>query len=168
MSVLERGTGKRLFPSWRELLERAAKRLEEEQKPAIGGLVRSLLAINEPDYLYAAKQARDHLGPVWFKFLEEQLDHLRERVVDEASLDLARSIWGLGSRLLVTTNYDRVLHWSCPQQSDLQSWDIEAPVEQVAALRDGVRRSTVWHLHGYIDNAADLILTPVWIPSSLS
>ncbi len=160
MSVLERKTGKRLFPSWRELLERAAKRLDEERKSTYGTIVRSLLAADEPDYLYVAKQARDHLGSVWFEFLKEQLDHLRERIVDEASLDLARSVWGLGSQLLVTTNYDRVLHWACPQQSDLQSWDIEAPAEQVAAMRDGLRRSTVWHLHGCIDNATGMILTP--------
>src|SRR5215510_1374311 len=120
MSVLERETGKRLFPSWRELLERAAKRLDEERKSTYGTIVRSLLAADEPDYLYVTKQARDHLRSVWFEFLKEQLDHLRKRIVDEASLDLARSVWGLSSQLLVTTNYDRVLHWACPQQSDLQ------------------------------------------------
>jgi hypothetical protein len=31
MNVLDRGTGARLFPGWRELLEQSAKRLEEEE-----------------------------------------------------------------------------------------------------------------------------------------
>lgn len=96
MSVLERETGKPLFPSWSELLKRAAKRLEDEQKSSYAGLVRHLLAIEKPDYLDAARRAREGLGAVWFAFLKEQLDHSQERV-DETSLALARSIWKLGA-----------------------------------------------------------------------
>jgi hypothetical protein len=56
---------------------------------------------------------------------------------------------------------NRVLQWACPDRADFRVWDIEAKVEQIAAIREGnVRRPTVWHLHGQIDNAADMILTP--------
>jgi len=38
---------------------------------------------------------------------------------------------------------------------------INAPAEQAEYLRRGeLRAPTVWHLHGHIDNAAELILTP--------
>jgi len=141
------------------LLERAVQRLEEEQKGPHARLVRSLLEIEKPDYLEAARRARDGLGAVWVEFLKAQLDLPRERADDE-SLNLARAVWKLGSQLLVTTNYERVLHWACPQPSDCRSWDIEAPAEQVEALRTGVRHSTIWDLHGRIENAANLILTP--------
>jgi hypothetical protein len=87
-----------------------------------------------------------------------------DRTADEAdpdSLNLNRLIWTVGSNLVVTTNYDRALQWACPERSDFRVWDIEAKVEQIAAIRDGnVRRPTVWHLHGQIDNAANMILTP--------
>ena len=159
MAVKQRGTLEPLFPSWKALLQRAAARLDAEQKANYANLVRAHLDLDEPDYLEAAKYARKALGPVWFDFLKEQLDHRRERADDE-SLRLAEAIWKLGSSLLITTNYDRVLHWTCPQRDDLSMWDIEAPAEQGEALREGLTRPTVWHLHGYINNAANLILTP--------
>src|SRR5712691_10324440 len=160
MAVRNKETDSHLFPSWKQLLERAAQRLEEEQKEAESQLVRSLLAIAKPDYLEAARRARDGLGgAVWVEFLKEQLDRPWERVND-GSLSLARAIWKLGSQLLITTNYDRVLHWACSQPNDYRSWDIEAPAEQVGALRTGVQHPTIWYLHGRIDNAANLILTP--------
>ena len=90
--------GKRLFPSWKELLLRGAGRLEREQKPQHAQLVRSLLEIDPPEYLDAARRLREQLGPIWFDFLEEQIDVTPERV-DPASLALARGVWELGSRL---------------------------------------------------------------------
>jgi hypothetical protein len=160
MAVRNKETDAPLFPSWKQLLERAAQRLEEEQKRADAQLVRSLLAIAKLDYLEAARRARDGLGgAVWVEFLKEQLDRPWEHVDDE-SLSLARAVWKLGSQLVITTNYDRVLHLACPQPNDLRSWDIEAPAEQVGALRTGVQHPTIWYLHGCIDNATSLILTP--------
>lgn len=159
LEVKSKETGDRLFPSWAQLLENATKKLEKEQKHNHASLVRSLLKIDKPDYLEAARRAREGLGAVWFDFLKEQLDHPREHAKDE-NLNLPKAVWELGSRLIITTNFDRVLHWTCPQRDDLCTWDMEAPAEQVTALRDGVQRPTIWHLHGYIDNAANLILTP--------
>ena len=110
MAVRNKETDAPLFPSWKQLLERAAQRLEEEQKKAESQVVRGLLAITKPDYLDAARRARDGLGgAVWVEFLKEQLDPPWECVNDE-SLSLARAVWKLGSQLVITTNYDRVLH----------------------------------------------------------
>jgi len=160
MAVRDRATGQPFFPSWRELLERAAARLDKEQKAKYGNAVRGLLGLDKADeYLEAAKRAREGLGSSWYDFLKEHLNPPRQSIDDE-SLELARSIWGLGSQLVVTTNYDRVLHWACPQHDDLSYWEIEAPAEQVEALRRQTQRPVVWHLHGFIDNAANLILTP--------
>jgi hypothetical protein len=70
MAVLERESGSRLFPSWKELLERAADRLEGEKNPSYANLVRSLLAIGKPDYLDAARRAGEGLGPSGLRFCE--------------------------------------------------------------------------------------------------
>jgi len=159
MAVLDRQTQKRLFPSWATLLKRAANYLREQKKHPHALLVESLLGKDPPQYLQAAKRAREALGPLWCRFLKEQLGHRRTQA-DDKSLDLARAIWGLGSCLVITTNYDRVLHWAWPPNEDFSFWDIDAPAEQAAALREGVRSPTLWYLHGHIDNAARLILTP--------
>lgn len=159
METKSKSTGEPLFPSWRRMLERAAERLGRENKASYGNLVRSLIEIDSPNFLQAAKYAKDGLGPIWFDFLKEQFDHRREMAADE-TLDLARAVWTLGSNLVVTTNYERVLRWTCPEQEDVGLWSIEAPAEQAAALRDGLRRPVIWHLHGHIDDAANIILTP--------
>lgn len=149
----------RLFPSWAGLLEMAAKRLEDDQATGDAMAVRGALTKKLPNYMEAARNAYDGLGPVWFEVLRKALDPPRNSASD-ASLALARAIWELGSKLIVTTNYDRVLHWTAPERDDLRFWDISAPAELVKLLRDSVEFPTIWHLHGYIANATGLILTP--------
>lgn len=158
--AVERAGGGRIFPSWKQLLLDGAARLEREGKNA--NVVRALLEDDEPDYLQAAQKLRDKLGPLWDAFLKDEIDISRVAVAD-GSLELARAVWRLGSRLVITTNYDQVLEWACPEgwRDDLRIWDVNAPAEQAEYLRRGeVRTPTVWHLHGHIDNAAGLILTP--------
>lgn len=58
MAVKKQGTNERLFPSWKELLMRAADRLEKEQKSPYARAISGLLEISPPDYLDAAKRAR--------------------------------------------------------------------------------------------------------------
>jgi len=159
MSVLDRASRKAVFPSWRQLLLDAADRLEAETKQDEAELVRSLLRVKPPDILQAASRARAALGAVWYDFLKDNLD-VQFQTIDPSSLELARHVWTLGSHLIITTNYDEVLEWACPRQNDLQSWDIEAPVEQAFSLRESLQRPVIWHLHGRISNAANLILSP--------
>ena len=155
--AVKRRDGTPLFPSWRELLLRGADRLEDEGKSA--AMVRELVE-EDGDYLAAAKRLRDKLGASWSRFLKEQLVVPRSEV-DDNSLALASAVWRLGGRLILTTNYDHVLRWACPEAEDLAEWDIEAVDELAHLLRDTMtRRPTVWHLHGRIDNTANLVLTP--------
>jgi tetratricopeptide (TPR) repeat protein len=159
MAVNHRQTGKTLFPSWKSLLLAAADRLEEENKRPDANIVRGFLQRENPNYLEAAKNAREGLGSIWFEFLKDQIDLPRGDVFD-SSLDLARAVWQLGNQLVITTNYDRVLRWACAQADDIQEWDIEAPAEQAHFLGQRLNRPTVWHLHGQIGNKTGLILTP--------
>jgi tetratricopeptide (TPR) repeat protein len=156
MNVLDRETGARLFPSWRGLLEQSVKRLEEEENIRHADAVRALLNLDK-DYLEVAQLAREGLGEaIWYRFLKEQLDYSRERAKPE-SLRLAEAVWKLNSQLIITTNYDDVLRWASP--SDPVVWDREAPAEMAAFLRSATERPTIWHLHGYIQNASKIILT---------
>jgi len=157
MAVQRIGTGKPLFPSWKQLLEHAAARLQEEGKSKEGAVIQALLESDQPDFLYAAKRAREGLGPVWFQFLKDEIDAGRPQV-EEASLGLARGVWSLGSKLVLTTNYDRVLEWASPEETS--SWIIQATAEQAHLLQGRLNRRTVWHLHGFIDDVASLILSP--------
>jgi tetratricopeptide (TPR) repeat protein len=159
MSVRVRGGGP-LFPSWREMLEKAVLRLEAEGNEGHAGLVRNFLNLKSPNYLEAARYACEGMGEsVWFDFLKGQLDKSPKSATTE-SLELAKAVWNLGSRLVITTNFDRVMHWASPQQGGPVSWDIQASAEQATLLRGDLSNQTVWHLHGQIHNATKLILTP--------
>lgn len=150
-------SGQPLFPTWRGLLLAAADRLRAEGLTKKADRVQADVA--DDDYLHAAELARDALGPLWFDFLKAQLDppfdHARP-----ATLDLARAVWSLGSPLVVTTNYDKVLRWASPQPHDLRHWTVSDRANLVDIQRDSVAQPAVWHLHGFIDRPEEIILTP--------
>lgn len=155
-----------LFPSWVELLQRAADALEGNSLRGPASIVRGMLESNPPEYLDAAKRAKEKLGARWTDLLLEQFGHEHGAALPE-SLELARSIWNLGSKLVITTNYDHVLRWACPSPMGHTAWGTN-PKAELAKLHQGLnvgpgqwpKRPTVWHLHGHIDTAAELILAP--------
>ncbi|AUX32264.1 MULTISPECIES: SIR2 family protein [Sorangium] len=159
MAVRRASDGSSLFPSWPALLSAAAARLEEEGRNKDAALVSALLALDAPRLLEAAQEAKRALGPTWSRFLVEQLSPDAKDVLP-ASLELARLVWGLGSQLVITTNYDAVLRWACPDPGNLREWNIETPSGLVELLQGAIQRPTVWHLHGTIHHVDDIILTP--------
>ncbi|MGZ8223431.1 MAG: hypothetical protein ACXWT0_17450 [Methylobacter sp.] len=63
--------GEQIFPSWTELLERAAVELKKQAEDNKAQLVESFL--KEPDFQQAAKYAYEGLkGPNWFSFFKSQ------------------------------------------------------------------------------------------------
>lgn len=156
--AVQRENGTRLLPSWRDLLLHAAARLEAEKRKQ-HTLVRAHLEQDRPDYLMAAKHAKEGLAALWPSFLAENLDFERKSVRDD-SLELARRMWSLGSTLVVTTNYDRILQWACPNSDDLRTWTINAPGAQAEELRRPSGRPILWKLHGSIDEPSSVILCP--------
>lgn len=149
--------GKALFPSWKELLERASSLLENENKLEHSTEVRLLIAKN--NYLEAARQAKLHLDARWPSFLNDQFNP-RRKSADSKSLSLAKAVWKLGCPLVITTNYDRVLKWACPNSHDIQIWDVEISKKNIDIAQWTIDRPTVWHVHGHIDALHNLILTP--------
>ena len=159
MAIRCKGSDSRLFPSWKELLFHAADRLERDSKCREAAFVRAGLDLDDPDFLRIAAEAKKYLGSAWTRFLKEELNHDRNSVQDE-SLTLPKLLWQLGSRLIITTNYDKVLRWSCQNPGDCETWNIENKAELAHFLaRQDAEKPTVWHLHGSIEDASRIILT---------
>lgn len=159
VAVRRRGDGRPLFPSWKQLLERAADRLEANSYEPEANLVRNFLRLRVPEYVEAAKYACRSFAPrEWYDFLEENFDPHQSEAGE--GLELARAIWALTENLVITTNYDNVLSWTCPGGGDVRRWLVQAAVQQAGFLKDGVARPTVWHLHGGIEKPQTIILTP--------
>jgi hypothetical protein len=155
--AVRNAAGESLFPDWRGLLLGAAAWLERQRQRAQAEELRGRLNQADADLLEVAQTACEELGPIWYSYLKSVLDppHTSARL---DSLGLARSVWELRSRLVITTNFDRVLEWTCPEPLDVKSWSIEARVEKAQMLHRGLVHPTVWHLHGSIDEAENLIL----------
>ncbi|WP_437971094.1 SIR2 family protein [Sorangium sp. So ce260] len=159
MAVRRASDGSALFPSWPALLAAAAVRLGEEGRHKDAALVNAFLSLDAPRLLDAAAEAKRALGPTWNRFLVDQLSP-DARDVQPSSLELARLVWGLGSQLVITTNYDAVLRWACPDPANLREWIIETPSGLVELLQGALERPTVWHLHGTVHHVDEVILTP--------
>lgn len=149
-----------LFPSWPQLLQRAADALRANAKPAEADVISGMLRMSPAKLLEAAQIAQASLGALYFPFLKEQFDP-EFGDVQEDSLALPRLLWRVGSRLLVTTNYDRVLRWACPDLlgRNLAEISLRNRVEP-RELLSTVGRPAVWHLHGGIDDLENIVLTP--------
>lgn len=155
--VSKNKNGDRLFPSWKEFLEKSIEKLRANDKEPDANIVYGLLNRKQPDYLQAARYAREGFETDWNSFLYSQFNPER-RDVDESSLEIGKLIWQLGSSLIITTNYDKVLKWT---NDSVEIWDIESRFSQGKLLSKGLpKEPTVWHLHGYIENPSDIILTP--------
>ncbi len=156
--AVQRVDGSRAFPSWHGLLELAAERLAVEQRPE-HAVVSAFLGLTPPSYMDAATNAHKGLRGLWPEFLEETF-RIEYEDVEANSLELAQRIWGLGSQIVITTNYDRVLRWACNKPMSVNELIIEAPHTLLSALRGKLRRETIWHLHGSIGEPTSIILSP--------
>lgn len=148
--------GKAVFPSWEGLIWGMANRLEREGQPQ-AALVKAHLTQPVPDLLEAARYARKGLGGQWVEVLEEAFEPDLSGF-SLGALALPQAVWGLGSNLVVTTNYDKVLQRAATDPHSVRTVGISPP--QVARLPAGTAKPTVWHLHGHIGEPHQIVLTP--------
>ncbi len=143
-----------LFPNWVELLGTLAERLLKDSNENAAEIVR--LYVKKGQLNKAANEALDELGLAGFR------DSMREKFsIDQpvdADLSLPAALWSFRPKVVVTTNYDRVLQWSNAAARTVTN-------SQRANLADLFSSSQpdkpyVWHLHGHIDDPDSLILAP--------
>ena len=155
MSV-ENKDGSRAFPSWPELLNFAAERLEDEELLDDSHLVK--LLVKKGKLQQAAQEAQEQLsGRRWYDFMQSQF------VIDFTQLDdsckaLPQAIWKLSNRL-VTLNYDKVLEWAHTESVNVCAFDNENTNRLAEFSRNG-SQEMLWHLHGKIENPKHMVLTP--------
>lgn len=147
--------GRKAFVGWRELLERFIPEISDKPQAEV---IKALLNVTPTDYLEVADKIEKYLSTKEFNEVLKATFTVDYNDIDETTYALAKAIWELDTRIIITTNYDKVLHHAC-EDKNVVSWDIEAIHEQASSLRDGVKTSTIWQLHGNIDNANNIILT---------
>jgi SIR2-like domain len=148
------GVKQGLFPAWKSLLEGLAgymeeERVDEREVKRVRGLVMA------DELVLAAEAAHRALGPYLFHgYLRT---HYRRQRPGDANLDVVRGIWALRPPLVITTNYDSVLHWGGPAEVQIVGNDQH---EELALLGEDASSDWpwIWHLHGTIERMATVIL----------
>ncbi len=147
------GVKRGVFPSWIQLLEGLAERMNDEGIPA-SAIAEVRQRIAQGDFLTAAELAFQELGAYRFnRFLRERI---RVRQPPDADLSVVRALWELRPPVVITPNYDDVLLWgregaepvSNDQDDELNLMDVEASADT----------PRVWYLHGTIHRLATLVL----------
>ncbi|MFM7164378.1 MAG: SIR2 family NAD-dependent protein deacylase, partial [Planctomycetaceae bacterium] len=145
---------KKKFLTWTELLTKLALTLSSKKKSAPAKFVKA--AVEAKEWSMAAETALTHLGKSDFT----------RCVVDAVSvprdcwdLSLPKAIWKLNPRVVVTTNYDHVLHSSAEQTNPLLVRN-NCFNELRTLFSSSESRPAVWHLHGHMDTQESLILAP--------
>jgi len=147
------GVKRGMFPSWIQLLEGLAERMNDESIPE-SAIAEVRQRIAQGDFLTAAELAFKELGAYRFnRFLRERL---RVRQPQDADLSVIRALWELRPPVVLTPNYDDVLLWgredaeavSNDQEDELNLMDAEASADT----------PRVWYLHGTIHRLATLVL----------
>ena len=145
-----------VFPSWKSLLEKAVARLKDEAKEDDAFLVEAFLRKN--DYGKAAKYAHEGLkGSNWTNFFKDLFDPDLNNL-DENSASLPKAVWELSDQI-ITLNYDKILQWAHRDSTQVSTIDKNS-VAELANFQKTTIKPMVWHLHGQIDNSAELILSP--------
>jgi len=149
--------GEQVFPSWHDLLEKAAFTLIEETENNKAKLVEAFL--EEQDYQRAAEYAFKGLeGPNWTTFFKSQFEPDLNSL-EPLSAALPKAIWQISNQI-ITLNYDKTLQWAHEQPAQVSTINNNSRAELAAFQKSNSDNPTVWHMHGHIDNSADLILTP--------
>lgn len=148
-------SGERIFPSWVELLEQAAKELEDGGEEKLSKAIKATLDVE--DFKQAAKYARQGLkGALWTQFFSKQFEDPLGRIC-EKSMALPIAIWGLADRV-VTLNYDKILHNACPYPG-VRELDNTNKSELLDFKKQDCQRPAIWHFHGRVGNINSVIFT---------
>lgn len=156
--------GGNLFPSWPALIERFASRLEKEGLNDAAATVRAAAAANK--LVEAAEHAVAQLHKPFF--LDEMRHAFDRRLPPGANLTAVGAVWRMQPRLVITTNFERVLEWPLglpdavpyqpPQQAPILVHSTDpALLEEIDHPPD--QRPRLWHLHGSVARPDTIILT---------
>ncbi len=150
------------FPTWKGLLTEFSNTLKLESQHAIAQVVDGFLL---QDRLFeAATECYKGLGKnSFFRVLKSKIDLQIDEGCDLTTPEL---IWELKPDLIITTNYDKVLAKTNSNSRKL----LNHQTPELTSLLDNSPNdlSTVWHLHGHIDDLNSIILAPAQYDSLYS
>lgn len=144
------------FPNWTDLISIAASKLGDQDKAECEKLALAGQLVD------AARVVTESLSrPAWHRLLRKTFDPSFADI-DSTSLWVHQLIWRCSKGLIVTTNYDRTLAWTAPDEvrGDLRIIGLDQPVAISSLSASNGARPILWHLHGRIEFPGTLVISP--------
>lgn len=144
------------FPNWSDLILLAATKLGSREKAECERLA------GNGELVEAARVITENLSrPAWHRLLRKTFDPSYSEI-DETSLWVHKLIWRCSNGLVITTNYDRTLAWTAPDQvkGDLRIIGLDQPLAISSLAGSNRTRPILWHLHGRIEFPGTLVISP--------
>lgn len=147
------------FPNWRRLLEQLNELAVRQRSVSDTEEVQIRQLLDRGQYLMAAEELRFRL-PVdeYESFLVDQLDP-----VDAVPAEVHRQLFRMDPRLIITTNYDRLLEDAFASRyqraATVLTYRDAASVQKVLQSGSRAGRPIIFKIHGSIDEVDDLILS---------
>ena len=156
-SVRMKGKETSPFKSWKDLLrDLSTLVIEEKNKNHINSYFD--LDDKDIDFLELADKIEKFSNQIDYSKKLEKVITTDYDNIDENSYTLARNIWKLNSKLIITTNYDSVLEKAC-ESDNVQALYLDNNFKLSQVVSDELTKPTVWNIHGYESNIDSIILT---------
>lgn len=156
-SVRMKGKETSPFESWKDLLrDLSTLVIEEKNKNHINSYFD--LDDKDIDFLELADKIEKFSNRIDYSKKLEKVITTDYDNIDENSYTLARNIWKLNSKLIITTNYDSILEKAC-ESDNVQALYLDNNFKLSQVVSDELTKPTVWNIHGYESNIDSIILT---------
>ncbi len=145
-----------LFVSWGQLIEQLAAIIEEDGGADGADVAAQVRRLRDwGDHPQAAEVAYRKLGGFRFNRALRVGFHVPQPADGDLSVPVA--LWKLRPPLVITTNYNQVLRWTCPAHASIVANDQSA---ELGLLDDDKSSDSpwIWHLHGTIERLDTIIL----------
>jgi hypothetical protein len=153
--ILNGSDNKSPFKSWKDLLKTLATIIIDEKDK---NHIDSYFELKDIDYLEIADKIKKFSNQIDYSKKLEEVIATDYDLIDKNSYNLAKNIWNLNSKLIITTNYDSVLEKAC-ESDNIQALYLDNNFKLSQVVSDQLIKPTVWNIHGHESNLDSIILT---------
>jgi hypothetical protein len=153
--ILKGSDDKSPFKRWKDLLKTLSTIIIDEKDK---NHIDSYFELKDIDYLEIADKIKKFSNQIDYSKKLEEVITTDYDLIDKSSYILAKNIWKLNSKLIITTNYDSVLEKAC-ESDNVQALYLDNNFKLSQVVSDELTKPTVWNIHGHESNIDSIILT---------
>jgi hypothetical protein len=140
-SLILKGSDNKLpFKSWKDLLKTLATIIIDENDK---NHIDSYFELKDIDYLEIADKIKKFSNQIDYSKKLEEVITTDYDLIDKSSYILAKNIWKLNLKFIITTNNDSVLEKTC-ESDNVQAFYLDNNFNLSQVVSDELTKPTVW------------------------